>query len=124
MRVLLGSQRRPRCRYRVLWQRGQSGLQDITPGRDTNPFQFLEFGLSRGVLIKQCFQSAPKTKPLPCVRAEARCGSAAAWQRGLQRVCSPWAPGNKNSEEILKCKALHFMVLDEHWLLTALSFVK
>lgn len=72
MHVLLGSQQGPRCRYRVLWQPGQSGLQDITPGRDTNPFQFLEFGLSRGVLIKQCFQSAPKTKPSPCLCAEAQ----------------------------------------------------
>lgn len=97
----------------LLWQRGQSGLQDIAPGRDTNPFQFLESGLSLGVLIKQCFQAAPKTKPWPGLGAGARGGGAAAWQPERHWLCSAPPPAEHSPGQTRGGEALQFTGLGE-----------
>lgn len=79
-------------------------LHDIMPDSDTSSLQFLEFRLSHGVLIKQCFQPAPRTKPSPGPHTEAG-DLAAVWQWELQWVCS--AQGNKHSKPISDAKLCH-----------------
>lgn len=67
------------------------------------PLQFLEFGLSRRVLIKQHFLSTPRANPL-LSPSTAACSSAPAQQQECSRSTSPGH--HTNAHQIREARAI------------------